>query len=40
MEGFGPLLVAMDSQGGNLYTVVKKIGQDRRAAALASMGVK
>ncbi len=40
VKGFGPLLVAMDSHGGNLYTAVKKIGQGRRAAALASMGVK
>jgi len=40
VKGFGPLLVAMDSHGGNLYTAVKKTGQDRRAAALASMGVK
>jgi hypothetical protein len=30
----------MDSHGGNLYTAVKMIGQDRRAAALASLGVK
>ncbi len=40
VKGFGPLLVAMDSHGGSLYTAVKKIGQDRRAAALASLGVK
>ena len=40
IRNFGPLLVAMDSHGGNLYTAVKKIGQDRRAAALASLGVK
>jgi L(+)-tartrate dehydratase beta subunit len=40
VKGFGPLLVAMDSHGGNLYTAVKKTGQDRRAAALASMGIK
>jgi len=40
VKGFGPLLVAKDSHGGNLYTAVKKIGQDRRAAALASLGVK
>lgn len=40
VKGFGPLLVAMDSHGGNLYTAVKKTGQDRRAAALASLGVK
>ena len=29
-----------DRPGGNLYAAVKKIGQDRRAAALASLGVK
>ena len=40
VKGFGPLLVAMDSHGGNLYAAVKKIGQDRRAAALASLGIK
>ena len=40
VRGFGPLLVAMDSHGQSLYTAVKKTGQDRRAAALASMGVK
>ena len=40
VKGFGPLLVAMDSHGASLYTAEKKIGQDRRAAALASMGVK
>ena len=40
VKGFGPLLVAMDSHGCSLYTAVKKTGQDRRAAALASLGVK
>ena len=40
VRGFGPLLVAMDSHGGSLYTAVKKTGQERRAAALASLGVK
>ncbi len=40
VKGFGPLLVAMDSHGGNLYTAVRKTGQERRAAALASLGVK
>ena len=29
---FGPLLVAMDSHGGRLYTAVKKTGQARRRA--------
>ena len=40
VRGFSPLLVAMDSHGQSLYTAVRKTGQDRRAAALASMGVK
>jgi L(+)-tartrate dehydratase beta subunit len=40
IKGFGPLLVAMDSSGGSLYDGVRKTAADRRAAALASMGVK
>jgi L(+)-tartrate dehydratase beta subunit len=40
IKGFGPLLVAMDSEGGSLYDGVRKTASDRRAAALASMGVK
>jgi len=40
VKGFGPLLVAMDSNGGNLYTQVNKAARDRRAAALAALGVK
>ncbi len=40
IKGFGPLLVAMDSHGGSLYDGVRKTAADRRAAALASMGVK
>ena len=40
VKGFGPLLVAMDSHGGSLYAELKKGAQDRRAAALASLGVK
>lgn len=40
VRGFGPLLVAMDSHGGNLYTQVNKSAQEKRAAALASLGVK
>lgn len=39
VKGFGPLLVGMDSQGGNLYTEVAKESQSRRAAVLASLGV-
>ena len=40
VKGFGPLLVAMDSQGGNLYTRVNAAARGKRAAALASLGVK
>ncbi len=40
VKGFGPLLVAMDSDGGNLYTVVNKTALGKRAAALAALGVK
>jgi L(+)-tartrate dehydratase beta subunit len=40
VKGFGPLLVAMDSQGGSTYAEVAKTAESRRAAALAAMGVK
>jgi len=40
VKGFGPLLVAMDSHGGNLYTVVNAKARDQRTAALAALGVK
>ena len=40
VRGFGPLLVAMDSHGGSLYAEVGRRAQARRAAALASLGVK
>jgi len=40
IKGFGPLLVAMDSHGGSLYDGVRQTAADRRAAALAAMGVK
>lgn len=39
IRGFGPLLVAMDSLGGSLYDVVNRDVADRRAAALASLGI-
>ena len=39
IRDFGPLLVAMDSHGGSLYAEVQKTVQDRRAAALAKLGV-
>ena len=40
IKGFGPLLVAMDSHGGSLYDTVKATAEERRAKALAAMGVK
>ena len=40
VKGFGPLLVAMDSHGASLYTELKNAAAGRRAAALASLGVK
>jgi L(+)-tartrate dehydratase beta subunit len=40
VKGFGPLLVAMDSQGGSLYEGVRAHAAGRRAAALAALGVK
>jgi len=39
VKGFGPLLVGMDSHGGNLFTEVADEAQSRRAAVLASLGV-
>ena len=38
IRGFGPLLVAMDSVGGNLYRDVDADARGRRAAVLASLG--
>ena len=40
VKGFGPLLVSMDSHGGSLYTEVNAAARAKRAAALASLGVK
>jgi len=40
IKDFGPLLVAMDAHGGSLYDAVGDRARDRRAAALARMGVK
>ena len=40
VNGFGPLLVAMDSQGGSLYAQVKDAAQQRRAEALRRLGVR
>jgi L(+)-tartrate dehydratase beta subunit len=40
VKRFGPLLVAMDSHGASLYTELEKAAAGRRAAALASLGIK
>ena len=40
IRDFGPLLVAMDSHGGSLYSVVADDAQARRAEVLARLGVK
>ncbi len=40
IKGFGPLLVAMDSHGGSLYTAVNAKAKERRAGVLADLGVK
>ena len=40
VKNFVPLLVAMDTQGGSLYTAVNKAARNKRAAALAALGVK
>ena len=39
IRDFGPLLVAMDSHGQSLYSVVRDDAQARRAQVLASLGV-
>jgi L(+)-tartrate dehydratase beta subunit len=40
VRGFGPLRVAMDSRGGNLYATVDADARVKRAAVLAALGVK
>ena len=40
IHNFGPLLVAMDSHGSSLFSVVREDAQARRAQVLASLGVK
>ena len=40
VNGFGPLLVAMDSHGGSLYSNVRSAAQGRRAEALKRLGVR
>jgi L(+)-tartrate dehydratase beta subunit len=40
VNGFGPLLVAMDSHGQSLYSRVKSAAQQKRAEALKRLGVR
>ena len=40
IKDFGPLLVAMDAHGGSLYDAVRTGAQNKRAAALAHMGME
>jgi L(+)-tartrate dehydratase beta subunit len=40
VNGFGPLLVAMDSHGQSLYMKVKAAAQQKRAEALKRLGVR
>jgi L(+)-tartrate dehydratase beta subunit len=40
VNGFGPLLVAMDSHGESLYARVKEVAAARRVEALRKLGVR
>jgi len=40
IRDFGPLRVAMDSHGASLYAAVDEAARERRAAALAALGVR
>ena len=40
IRGFGPLLVAMDSHGGSLYSRVRDAARGRRAEVLKRLGVR
>ncbi|HSA90831.1 MAG TPA: fumarate hydratase C-terminal domain-containing protein [Burkholderiales bacterium] len=40
VNGFGPLLVAMDSHGESLYSKVRAAAQHKRAEALKRLGVR
>lgn len=40
VRGFGPLRVAMDSHGNSVYAAVDASARGKRAAALATLGVK
>ena len=40
VRGFGPLVVAMDSHGGSLYSAVGAKAREKREAALRKLGVR
>ena len=40
VQGFGPLLVAMDSHGASLYARVRDAARERRAEVLKRLGVR
>jgi L(+)-tartrate dehydratase beta subunit len=40
VRGFGPLVVAMDSHGGSLYSDVNRVARGRREAVLRKLGVR
>ena len=40
VRGFGPLVVAMDSQGASLYTKVREASRARHAEVLKRLGVR
>jgi L(+)-tartrate dehydratase beta subunit len=40
VNGFGPLLVAMDSHGASLYSRIRTAAQQQRAEALKRLGVR
>ena len=40
VRGFGPLLVAMDTHGGSLYSRVREASRGRRAEVLKRLGVR
>ena len=40
IRDFGPLLVAMDSHGGSLYSELKQGQAEKRAKVLAKLGIK
>ena len=40
VRGFGPLLLAMDSHGGSLYSRVRVAARERRAEVLKRLGVR